>query len=357
MLGLEIGNFSESNNKELLAYTNTGKVLIFSLNGELLFKDELIQNQPIWKVILNDINKDSKKELIIGGMDGLLRIFHLDPSLILKPLWAHQFGSSISGILINDINNDDDLEIIAFSLDKSLRILNSVNGKLIWGQIFAEGIEDASIWEDPNNYKKHICACGNDGTIRVFQGRSGELLWYKRFTDKIRSIDHLNSKRGILIVCGGDDRKAHFVNINTKEEIKTIEFNDYVWKILSFPSNIKNNVLIYSYSFAFFDDSIPINDIHFTSKLICIDDKLNLNWEIQNKNVETMNRIRINQNNFIAFGTTKGELIIIDEKCGESLLNLNISSSVNDIKYESKSNLLISCHDNGTINAFFIEES
>jgi len=358
ILGIELEDITEDNQKEIIAYTKSGDILVISQDGKILSKDKITKNTPIWNVKLCDIDSDGKKELIIGGLDGLLRVFRFMTSVELKLLWAHQFGSSISGIKVNDINLDENIEIIAYSLDKSIRVLNSFDGSLIWGQNFEDGIEDACVWLDPNDLnKKRLSACGNDGTIRVFDGTKGDLIWFKRYTDKIRFIEFFNSNIGNLIICGGDDQKAHFIDTKTTEEIKTIEFNDYVWKCISFPTNINSKLLISSYSFDYFNNSKPLEDNLFSSKLIHMNDNLEVKWELNNKNIEVLNQIQINQKYLIVCGTTNGELIILDEANGNILVNLKKKSCVNDIKFDSNSNILISCHDDGTINTYFIDDS
>ena len=332
--------------------------MIFSIDGELLSEEKITENSPIWNFQIRDINKDGKEELILGGMDGLLRVFQFTPQSTLNPIWAHQFGSSISGLRIGDINNDDINEIIAYSLDKSLRVLNSNNGDLIWGQVFEDGIEDAKIWiNQENKNQKEILACGNDGTIRIFEALNGDLLWFKRFSNKIRFIDYLNSNFGTLIICGGDDKKLHFINKNLEKEIKTFEFSDYVWKSLSFPTLTNEKLLISTYSFDYMDQSIPIQDINFTSKLLCFNKNLDIEWDLKNKNIEVIYRFRMEKKNNLAIGTTHGELIIIDEKNGTIKTSIVYNSSINDIIYESKTQLLIISHEDGSIIAYFIEDS
>ena len=146
ILGLEIGNLTK-NTRQLLAYTNFGKILIFSFDGDKLLEEEISQNAPIWSVKIHDIDNDGRNEIIIAAYDGLLRVFKYKLP-ILEPFWAHQFGASISGLHIHDINNDGIEEIIAYSLDKTLRVLNPLDGSLIWGQLFEDGIGDAVIWTD-----------------------------------------------------------------------------------------------------------------------------------------------------------------------------------------------------------------
>ncbi|MHA1104459.1 MAG: WD40 repeat domain-containing protein [Promethearchaeota archaeon] len=356
-LGLELGDFTANNKQEIIAFSKLGKIYIFSLDGRLLFEDEITENTPIWNLIIDEIDEADSKKLIIGGLDGLLRIFDLNPSLTLNPLWAHQFGASISGILLSDINGDGLKEIIAYSLDKSLRILSTLDGSLIWGQSFEDGISDAIVIKDADNSDNNvIVAVGNDGTIRSFNCVNGNLLGFMKFTDKVRTLTIFNLLDNQVIVCGGDDKSAHFLDRNLKIEINTLKFNDFVWKLK--PLKFMNNsfLLISTYSFDFLDDSIPINKQRFSSKLICLDINLNVKWELTNTNIEVIAPYLSELINFIITGTTRGEIIIIDNDEGKILTTLDTFSCVNDIKIDIFSKLFVSCHDDGSINAYFIDD-
>jgi WD40 repeat protein len=355
LLGVKFLKSIKIQKKMLFATTKSGYLLVLNLKGKLIFEDQISENSPIWNLEIRDVNNDGIEELILGGMDGLLRTFQLCSQTTLKPLWRHQFGSSVSGIRISDINNDERFEIIAYSLDKSLRVLNGNDGSLVWGQLFENGIEDAKIWADRNDStKKEILACGNDGTIRIFEAQSGRLLWFKRFSDKIRFIDYINSNKGTFIICGGDDKELHFVDRETHKEIKTIQFENYVWKGLSSPISPHSSLLISSYSFDYLENSQPIQEMTFSSRLICIDSNLEIVWELPDKNVEEIHPFQINNKNFIAIGTTQGELLILDEDNGAIRYNLKYNSCVNSIKYVLESNLLIICYEDGLVEAFHL---
>ena len=146
-LGLEIGTL-KINTKQILTFTKSGKIMVFSIDGELLLEEEISPNIPLWNVKISDIDNDGNNEIIIAGLDGLLRVFK-NKKFSLKPLWAHQFGASISGFIYADVNNDSVEEILAYSIDKSLRCLNSADGSLIWGQLFGDGIGDVTLYKDP----------------------------------------------------------------------------------------------------------------------------------------------------------------------------------------------------------------
>jgi len=358
ILGIEIGDVNNNGQTEIIAFSKSGKILILSIEGKLISELEISENSSIWQAKICDIDRDDKNEVILGGLDGLLRVFKCNPSYELKPFWAHQFGASISGFLFEDINNDNIDEIIAYSIDKSLRVLNPINGSLIWGQIFEEGIGDAIIYRDSADFRtKEVIACGNDGSIRVFKGKDGDLVWFKRFKDKIRCVSIFKSKNRDLVVCGGDDKKLHLIDKLTQEEIKSIQFDDYVWKCFSFLYNDENYLLVSSYSFEYFDKSFKIEDIEFSSKLTCLNQKLEIKWEITHINTECLIQTKIGSNAYIILGTTKGKLLIIDEVSGKIITKIQKKSCLNDLKYDLKSNILIACHDNGSIFAYFLAKS
>jgi len=356
ILGIELADINANGQIEIIAYTKNGILLFISLNGKLLHKEIISKDSSLWNLKIYDIDDDGRYELILGGMDGILRIFKCNLTYNLELLWTRKFNSSISGILIEDINEDNINELIIFSLDKTLRVLNPFDGKLVWGQVFENGIGDAIIFlSDKNSAKKEILACGNDGTIRIFDGKDGKLLWFKKYFEKIRTITYMNTPKGPVVICGGDDKKLHIINKITQNEIKTKKFNDYVWKCISYPFPILNKVLVSSYSFAYFDESIPIANIEFTSKLVCLNEYFNTLWELKGYNIEYLKAIKIYSRVLILVGTTKGDLIIINEQTGTMLSKINNNSCVNMIQLLIETGLLFSCYDDGTIAAHNLE--
>jgi WD40 repeat protein len=356
ILGVELGDINNDGQIEIVASTESGTLIIISQNGKLLHKETLSKNSPIWHLKIFDINNNGENELISGGMDGILKVYKSSSTNALELFWKHKFNSSISGFLLNDINNDSTNEIIVFSLDKTLRVLNSFNGDLVWGQIFENGIGGAIIFID-HRYpiKKEIIACGNDGTVRGYNAGNGELLWFKVFTNNIRCVSILNSINSCIILCGGDDKQLHFLDKKTLKEIKIKEFNEYVWKCISYPDPIFNKAVISSYSFDYFDKSIKFENIGFKSNLICINEFLDVIWEIKGYNIEFLDILEINNKNLILVGTTKGELILIEEKTAEILLYRNNNSCINMIQFHSEDKKLFCCHDNGSVIAYKLE--
>ena len=358
ILGIEIGDINNNGQNEIIAFSKSGKLLIFSLSGKKITELEISENSSIWQARICDIDRDNKNEVILAGLDGLLRTFNCTTSYELQPFLAHQFSASISGFLYADVNADGIKEIIAFSIDKSMRCLNSSDGSLIWGQLFEEGIGDAIVWQDPlNPYTIEVIACGNDGTIRGFRGTDGELIWFKRFEEKVRCVSNLKIDENEVIICGGDDKILHIFDKNTQKDIKSFQFNDFVWKSTSFTIEDESYLLVSTYSFAFFDDSIKIEDIEFSSKILCLNSDFEKKWEIENVNLECFLQTKIFSNEYFIIGTTKGKIMILDAESGNLIAKIEKKSCVNDIKYDSELNILISCHDNGSIFAYFLGKS
>jgi WD40 repeat protein len=349
ILGIELADINNNGVVEIIAFTRNGKLLFLSLNGKLLHQEVISKDSPIWHLKIYDINNDGNEELILGGMDGVLRTFKCKLSYNLDKLWNHDFNSSISGILIDDINYDNIIELIGYSLDKTMRVLNSFDGSLIWGQIFEDGIGDAIVFNDG---KKIIMACGNDGTVRCFNSVNGELIWFKRFSNKMRFISYLNSSKGGIILCGGDDKKLHMIEAKTKMEFKTIEFKDYVWKCITYPLGNYNKSIVSSYSFDYLDNFTEVEHINFTSKLIYIDEFLEVNWELKGYNIECLKQIEIFNKNYVLAGTTKGELIVIEEQTGSIIYNKIYYACLNMVQFFKEKKLVLCCYDDGTLNAY-----
>jgi WD40 repeat protein len=352
-MGIKFGKLITGNKKHILAYTKLGNIFIFDLNGILLLDEIITKNMAFWHGKIEDIDNDDTGEVILGGLDGLLRVFKWSKKFHLIPFWTHQFGASISGILVSDINNDGLNEIIAFSLDKSIRVLNPNNGNLLWGQLFGEGVTDAIICENLDYVKRvEIIVSSNDGTIRSFNPLKGNLLWFKQFDNKVRAICFVRSEQDNYIVCGGDDKKLHILELERNIEIKTLTMADYIWKSLSYPFNSNNNLLVSTYSFDFLDQNIPIDNIDFTSEVMALDQKFNLKWKIKNVNAEKIDYIEVFGTKIVLIGSTKGELLLINELNGEILIQINHNSCINNFEFDKDTNLLITCHDNGYINAY-----
>jgi outer membrane protein assembly factor BamB len=339
---------------EIIAYSSNGEVLILSMDGDLLLSEK-VSDKQIWAATVYDNNTNApSKFLVIGGMDGLLRSFHLTKNFDMDQRWTHKFGSSISGFLLEDLLNNGTEQLISYSLDKTLRVLNKEDGSLIWGQTFEKGIGQVIVVPVLNNQvKKEVVACGNDGTVRVFNAEEGVLKWFKRFSENMRCIATLNpQERDSLLLCGGDDKTLHVIDRKKKGELKskTLTYSDYVWTLHSYFQNSLRKLLVSTYSFEFLKTEKDVKKLKFTSGLYKYDSNLKMEWKVEGENLESFEVIKDQwKNGIIFFGTTKGDLKALNESNGSILFDLEYPSCVNGLTFLKSYNALVSCHDDGSI--------
>ncbi|MFX0048330.1 MAG: hypothetical protein ACFE8G_09200, partial [Candidatus Hermodarchaeota archaeon] len=94
ILGIEIGDVNNNGQNEIIGVSNSGKLLIISLSGKKINEIEISEKSSIWQAKICDIDRDNKNEVLLGGLDGILRTFKCNSSYELQPFWAHQFGTS-----------------------------------------------------------------------------------------------------------------------------------------------------------------------------------------------------------------------------------------------------------------------
>lgn len=353
ILTLEMGDINADGRNEVIATTGKGKILVFSSEGNLILEEIISDNQPLWHSLLVDIDDDRKAELVIGGLDGILRVYKYVNSNKLTLIWNHKFNSSISGLLTKNTGANKLKELISYSLDKTIRVLNPLDGTMRWGQVFEDGIGDVIFWTDSNDPKhREVIACGNDGTVRSFNEKNGELQWFIRYKHKMRCISSLNSKKGQIFAIGGDDKILHLVRIADQEEIKSMEFEDYIWKLHSFPKDNNDKIILSTYSFDYLNDSLSLDDITFTSKIVCIDKNLEILWEIDKFNAESLEIFEFKKHPYILIGTTKGNVLMVDGNTGSILVDIKKSACTNMVKYFFEKHSIFSCHDDGSLYCF-----
>ena len=108
--------------------------------------------------------------------------------------------------------------------------------------------------------------------------------------------------------------------------------------------------------FDFFDNLINIDDLEFNSKLMCFNQDFNINWEINNVNVETVSHVILKGYKFFIIGTTRGKILLIEDNTGKILIEIKKKSCVNDAKIDLDIKTLITCHDDGSLFAYFLGE-
>ena len=105
-------------------------------------------------------------------------------------------------------------------------------------------------------------------------------------------------------------------------------------------------MLVYSYSFDFLYIDTDIKDLIFNSKLINLNNNLDINWESGGLNIEDL-KISVP---YIVAGTTKGNLIFIDESTGNIINKIELGSTINKVEIQTEN---IYCVTKGGKVVFF----
>jgi WD40 repeat protein len=329
LLDIKLGDINGDGKIEIVVSTRDGRILILSRDGKIIHELFVSEDKPIWNIDLYDITRDGKMEIISGGLDGLLKVFYSRKHK-LELLWSHSFQDSISGFFLDDITDDLRSELIAYGLDKSLRVLNSQNGELIWGQLFEKGIGIVRAYDCDGDGQIELIGGGNDGTVRVFNGQNGVLKWFKKFSKNIRCISCFPNNQ--VIICGGDNKKIYFLDGVKGDIIKSYEMEEYVWESSAYLLEKNNYIaLIYSYSFDFLDPNFDSSTMDYKSRLLCINNNLEIDWELTGFNIEDIKIIKIDFY-YLILGTNDGRIIILSIKNGKIIKEINLNSTPNKIE-------------------------
>jgi len=73
--------------------------------------------------------------------------------------------------------------------------------------------------------------------------------------------------------------------------------------------------------------------------------------------VEVVSRVILEGINFFIVGTTRGRTLLIEDNIGKILAEIKKKSCVNDVKFDLDINTLITCHDDGSLFAYFLGKS
>ncbi len=92
ILGIRLGDINNKGQIEVVAHTKSGKLLIITLSGTIIRQVVITQNSPIWHLEIHDINNDKKNELILGGLDGVLRTYKVSSTYNLSFISNNPWG-------------------------------------------------------------------------------------------------------------------------------------------------------------------------------------------------------------------------------------------------------------------------
>jgi WD40 repeat protein len=201
-----------------------------------------------------------------------------------------------------------------------------------------------------------LIACSNDGTIRSFDSVTGKLLWFKKFNEKMRCLSWIRRKKGDFILCGGDDKQIHIINKNSQKIVKNISLSNYVWNSIHHFEKPINRAIFSTYSFQQFLDSKNADEIDFKSEIIAIDSKGERAWMKKGINAEDLKILRINKNNILLVGDSRGNCSLLDLKTGKDILQIQYKSPLNVISILENSSMLILGYENGVIKLIKLED-
>ena len=215
LAGPAVYDVDKDGKKEIVIGTKDGRVIMFDEEGKVrwtynirnkvsevdeYFQDAEAANSINGSPVIADINNDGQNEIIFGTEDGLL--YAIDSSGVF--LWKYKVGDAIrSSVLLHDFNKDDMHEIIFGSTDGNLYVV-SANGELIWKHEGHSPIESTPINIPHTNEVVFGC---DDGTIKCVGLKEGA-VWSYQTNGKISAqavISDLYNDNRMFVVVGSSD--------------------------------------------------------------------------------------------------------------------------------------------------------
>ena len=89
---------------------------------------------------------------------------------------------------------------------------------------------------------------------------------------------------------------------------------------------------------------------------MCFDSNLEVIWDLEGKNAEHFHAFEKKGNSLTLVGTTPGEVLMISSKTGEILLENKKISCTNMVRALPNEKFVVSCHDDGQIYGYVIED-
>ena len=144
------------------------------MDGAFLWSNN-VPMARVWSLLVADINKDRRSEVIAASADGKLYVFEGRTG---RELWRFMAGGVIQSIALGDFNGDGTQnDILIGSYNHTVYTINGMDGSELWrnievngwvrivktGDFTGDGISDAVIG-------------ASDNTIYIFDGKTAELL-------------------------------------------------------------------------------------------------------------------------------------------------------------------------------------
>ncbi|MFC1648190.1 PQQ-binding-like beta-propeller repeat protein [Nanoarchaeota archaeon] len=176
-------DLNKDGKKEIIVGTKDGKVILLDDNSEVMwtynvqedigdvesfFHDEEKSNAIHAAPLIADIDKDGQNEVIFATEAG--NVYCLDSHGIVR--WKTKLPSAVrAGIHLYDVNDDDMQELILGCMDGNLYVISAV-GQIIW-DFYAHNAVESTPMVIPNT-KKILFGC-HDGTLRCVEYKNKEL--------------------------------------------------------------------------------------------------------------------------------------------------------------------------------------
>ena len=106
-----------SNELNIIYGDRNAKLYLMKLNGEKIW--EISTNEENYCIAIGDIHAKGVNDIVIGGMDSVLRILSAKDGTIRS---FYHLDNFVTNIILADIDKDNELEIITSGRDRTIRV-------------------------------------------------------------------------------------------------------------------------------------------------------------------------------------------------------------------------------------------
>ncbi|MFX1504377.1 MAG: hypothetical protein ACFFDH_25685, partial [Promethearchaeota archaeon] len=128
---IKVGDVTNDGFNEIIVSTDDPYIIILNSEGDILKKIETYEGRPL-ALLIEDIDGDNAKEIVVGCADGSLKIFH-NPSLNSQDFelkWKTKVSTSIKKVCYREEKEQNLKQIIFGGYDRTIRNVTDFE----WGQ-------------------------------------------------------------------------------------------------------------------------------------------------------------------------------------------------------------------------------